>query len=134
QVLMLPARVGSDPEDALGAIAYDKGAWFLQFLELRFGREAFDPFLRAWFDGHAFQSATSEQFLAFLKSELMAKNPSVVTEAEVMAWMTAPGIPDFAPATQSPRFAAVDAARADWLEDRKAARDLKTAAWTTQEW
>lgn len=134
QVLMLPARVGSDPEDALGAVAYDKGAWFLQFLELRFGREAFDPFLRAWFDGHAFQSATSEQFLAFLKSELMAKNPSAVTEAEVMAWMTAPGIPDFAPATQSPRFAAVDAARADWLEDRKAARDLKTAAWTTQEW
>ncbi len=134
QVLMLPARVGSDPEDALGAIAYDKGAWFLQFLELRFGREAFDPFLRAWFDGHAFQSATSEQFLAFLKSELMAKNPSAVTEAEVMAWMTAPGIPEFAPATESPRFAAVDAARADWLEDRKAARDLKTSAWTTQEW
>ncbi|MBY4599654.1 M1 family metallopeptidase [bacterium BD-1] len=134
QVLMLPARVGSDPEDALGAIAYDKGAWFLQFLELRFGREAFDPFLRAWFDGHAFQSATSEEFLAFLKAELMAKNPAAVTEAEVMAWMTAPGIPDFAPATESPRFAAVDAARADWLEDRKAARDLKTSAWTTQEW
>ncbi len=32
QVLMLPARTGSDPEDALGSIAYDKGAWFLQFL------------------------------------------------------------------------------------------------------
>jgi len=134
QVLMLPARVGSDPEDALGAVAYDKGAWFLQFLELRFGREAFDPFLRRWFDEHAFQSVTSEQFLAFLKSELMAKNPGAVTEAEVMAWMSAPGIPEFAPKIESPRFAAVDAARADWLGDRKAARDLATAEWTTQEW
>lgn len=134
QVLMLPARVGSDPEEALGAVAYDKGAWFLQFLEQRFGRESFDPFLRAWFDQHAFQSATSEQFLAFLESELMAKQPDVVTREEVMAWMTAPGIPDFAPTIESPRFAAVDAARADWLESREAARDLPTAEWTTQEW
>ena len=134
QVLMLPARVGSDPEEALGAVAYDKGAWFLQFLEQRFGRESFDPFLRAWFDQHAFQSATSEQFLAFLESELMAKQPDAVTREEVMAWMTAPGIPEFAPSIESPRFAAVDAARADWLESREAARDLPTAEWTTQEW
>lgn len=134
QVLLLPARVGSDPEDALGAVAYDKGAWFLQFLELRFGRELFDPFLRAWFDQHAFQSATSEQFLAFLRSELMATKPGAVTEAEVMAWMSEPGIPAFAPQTASPRFDAVDAAREAWLKRRTAARDLPTAAWTTQEW
>lgn len=134
QVLMLPAREGSDPEEALGAVAYDKGAWFLQFLEQRFGREAFDPFLRAWFDQHAFQSATSEQFLAFLEAELMAAQPGKVSREEVLAWMTQPGIPDTAPRIESPRLAAVDAARADWLEDRKAARELPTAAWTTQEW
>ena len=134
QVLMLPAREGSDPEEALGAVAYDKGAWFLQFLEQRFGRETFDPFLRAWFDQHAFQSATSEQFLAFLESELMAKKPGAVSREEVLAWMTEPGIPAFAPAIESPRFAAVDAARADWLESRETARDLPTAEWTTQEW
>lgn len=134
QVLMLPAREGSDPEEALGAVAYDKGAWFLQFLEQRFGRETFDPFLRAWFDQHAFQSATSEQFLAFLESELMAKKPGAVSREEVLAWMTEPGIPAFAPAIESARFAAVDAARADWLESRETARDLPTAEWTTQEW
>lgn len=134
QVLMLPPREGSDPEDALSAVAYDKGAWFLQFLEQRFGREAFDAFLRQWFDQHAFQSVTSAQFLAFLESELMAKQPGTVTREEVMAWMTEPGIPDFAPQIESPRFAAVDKARADWLEDRKAARDLATREWTTQEW
>ena len=134
QVLMLPARVGSDPEDALGAIAYDKGAWFLQFLEQRYGREAFDPFLRSWFDTHAFQSVSTEQFVAFLRSELMAGKPGVVSEAELATWLSAPGIPDFAPQTASPRFDAVDATREAWVKRRTAARDLKTSAWTTQEW
>jgi len=134
QVLVLPMRGGSDPEDALGAVAYDKGAWFLQFLEQRYGREDFDAFLRAWFDAHAFQSADSDQFLAFLKSQLMAKRPGVVSDAEVMEWLTAPGVPAFAPQTASPRFDAVDAARTAWLEQRTAARELDTAEWTTQEW
>ena len=134
QVLVLPARGGSDPEDALGAVAYDKGAWFLQFLEQRYGREDFDAFLRAWFDTHAFQSVDSDQFLAFLKSELMAKRPGVVSEAEVAEWLTQPGVPAFAPRTVSPRFDAVDAARTAWLEQRATARELDTAAWTTQEW
>ena len=134
QVLVLPARGGSDPEDALGAVAYDKGAWFLQFLEQRFGREAFDPFLRSWFDTHAFQSVDSDQFVAFLKSNLMAKQPGLVTDAELAAWLTQPGIPSFAPQTTSPRFDAVDAAREAWLKRRTAARELNTAKWTTQEW
>jgi leukotriene-A4 hydrolase len=134
QVLMLPARVGSDPEDALGAIAYDKGAWFLQFLEQRYGRETFDPFLRSWFDTHAFQSVSTEQFVAFLRSELMAKKPGAITDAELSAWLSAPGIPAFAPQTASPRFDAVDATREAWVKRRTAARELKTAEWTTQEW
>lgn len=134
QVLMLPPRTGSDPEDALGSIAYDKGAWFLQFLELRYGRAAFDPFLRSWFDTHAFQSVSSEQFVAFLRSELMAKQPGAVTEAELTEWLSAPGIPSFAPQTVSPRFAAVDVVREAWVKRRTAARELKVSEWTTQEW
>jgi hypothetical protein len=64
----------------------------------------------------------------------MAKRPGVVSEAEVMEWLTQPGVPAFAPQTASPRFDAVDAARTSWLEQRKTARELDTAAWTTQEW
>ena len=134
QVLVLPMRSGSDPEDALGSVAYDKGAWFLQFLEQRFGRELFDPFLRSWFDTHAFQSVDSDQFAAFLKAELMPKKPGAVTDAELHAWLHEPGIPAFAPQTVSPRFAAVDAARKRWLDRKVVARDLDTAKWTTQEW
>ena len=32
------------------ATVYTKGAWFMQFLEERYGREKFDPFLRGYFD------------------------------------------------------------------------------------
>ena len=134
QALALPPLSERDPDEALSQVAYVKGAWFLQFLEQRYGREDFDAFLRAWFDTHAFQSADSDQFLAFLKSGLMAKRPGVVSEAEVMEWLVQPGVPAFAPQTASPRFDAVDAARASWLEQRAAARELDTAAWTTQEW
>jgi aminopeptidase N len=134
QVLLLPARGGSDPEDALGAVAYDKGAWFLQFLEQRFGREKFDPFLRSWFDEHAFQSVDSDQFVAFLKARLLPTQPGAVSEAELAAWLSAPGIPATAPQIVSPRLQAVDAVREDWLKRRTAARELDTAQWTTQEW
>lgn len=134
QLLVLPAREGSDPDEALSAVAYDKGAWFLQFLELRFGRELFDPFLRSWFDRHAFQSVTSEQFVAFLRSELLPRKPDAVSAAELDAWLYQPGIPASAPQIASPQLAAVDAARDSWLKGRQPARELPTADWSTQEW
>ncbi len=77
---------------------------------------------------------STEQFVAFLRSELMAKNPGAITDAELSAWLSAPGIPAFAPQTASPRFDAVDATREAWVKRRTAARELKTAEWTTQEW
>lgn len=134
QVLALPPLPGRDPEEVLTDVAYVKGQWFLMFLEQRFGREAFDAFLRRWFDEHAFQSVTTDDFLAFLRRELIAKHPGKLTEAELAAWIAGPGLPDTAVAATSARLAAVDAARADWLERRRAAVDLDTKGWITQEW
>jgi aminopeptidase N len=82
-----------DPDDGLTAVAYQKGAAFLEFLEERFGREHFDPFLRAWFDRHAFQSATTAQFLDFLERELMARHPGRVRPEEIDAFVNQPGLP-----------------------------------------
>ncbi|MEW6382488.1 MAG: M1 family aminopeptidase/hydrolase, partial [Pseudomonadota bacterium] len=45
QALALPPLNERDPDEALSQVAYVKGAWFLEFLEQRFGRETFDPFL-----------------------------------------------------------------------------------------
>jgi leukotriene-A4 hydrolase len=134
QKLALPPLPGVDPDEALTDVAYIKGAWFLQFLEQRFGREVFDPFLRGYFDHFAFQSITTEQFHAYLGEHLLPQKPDAVTQKELDAWLNQPGIPKFAQAAQSERFDAVDAARKSWLEQRKATNELITASWTTQEW
>jgi hypothetical protein len=132
--LVLPPLVGVDPDEALTDVAYIKGQWFLMFLEQRFGRALFDPFLRSWFDRHAFQSVGSEQFVAFLRAELLPKKPGAISETELDTWLNQPGIPPFATPAQSQKFAAVDAQREDWLKRRKAARELSTSGWSTQEW
>ena len=42
----------------------------LRMLEQRFGREKFDEVIRQWFDGHAFQSVGTDEFLAFFGKRL----------------------------------------------------------------
>jgi aminopeptidase N len=134
QVLVLPALTGRDPDEALTGVPYNKGAWFLQFLEQRFGREVFDPFVRAWFDDHAFQSTNSDQFIAYLRNNLLSKNPNAVTEAELTAWLNEPGIPQVAPKAQSRGFAIVDTARIAWLGSKLLPNVQITSDWTTQQW
>ncbi|HSR64321.1 MAG TPA: M1 family metallopeptidase [Xanthomonadaceae bacterium] len=134
QVLVLPALTGRDPDDALSDIAYTKGAWFLRFLEQRVGRADFDPFLRGWFDDHAFRSATTGEFVDYLKSHLLAKHPNVVTDAELDAWLHQPGIPAFAERARSRGFSTVDSARIAWLGNGTLPPPAITTAWTTQEW
>ena len=123
-----------DPDSNLTGTVYTKGAWMLQWLEQQYGREVFDAFLRGYFDHFAFQPITTEMFLAYAKEHLLAKHPGKVTEAELEAWVYEPGIPDNAPQTSSARFDAVDAARAEWLEDGTLPDASLTDAWTTQEW
>ncbi|MFN7294614.1 MAG: M1 family metallopeptidase, partial [Lysobacteraceae bacterium] len=134
QVLALPPSPGRDPDEALSDVAYIKGQWFLQFLEQRYGREAFDAFLRKWFDAHAFQSVTSDDFLVFLRRELLARQPGKASEAEIAAWIAGPGIPETAIPATSTRLAAVDAAREAWLKRRSTATDLDARGWITQQW
>ncbi len=134
QVLALKPEANSDPDGTLGAVAYDKGAWFLQFLEKKFGREVFDPFLRGYFDHFAFQSINSAQFRAYLQENLLAVHPGIVSEKEVDEWLYGSGVPSNAPVTTSPRFDAVDAARKQWLDGALAAEDITTTGWITQEW
>jgi aminopeptidase N len=134
QLLRIPALNGADPDDALSEIAYVKGAWFLQFLEQRFGREIFDPFLRGWFDDHAFQSANTDQFVDYLKKNLLPKKPGAVSDEELDAWLNQPGIPPFAVKAQSRGFAIVDTARIAWQGSGTLPNALVTKDWSTQHW
>lgn len=134
QVLALRPGTLSDPDGASSATVYTKGAWFLQFLEERYGREVFDPFLKDYFDHFAFQSIPTTKFIEYAKANLLDKYPGKVTEAELDEWIYQPGVPASAPRTVSPRFDAVDAARKAWLDGGKLPEAAATAKWSTQEW
>ena len=134
QALALPPLTERDPDDALSQVAYVKGAWFLQFLEQRFGRDTFDPFLRGWFDDHAFQSANTDQFVDYMKKNLLTKKPGAVTDAELKAWLDEPGIPAFATKARSRNFSIVDTARIAWQGSNTLPNVQITGEWGTQEW
>lgn len=134
QALAVKPGTQLDADDALSAVAYDKGAWFLQFLEQRFGRENFDAFLRGYFDHFAFQSITTETFLDYAKKNLFDKHPNTVSDAEIQEWVYGPGIPPSAPQVQSRGFALVDTARIAWLGSGTVPNAQVTAGWTTQQW
>lgn len=132
---LLPDMTGRDPDDAYSSVAYEQGALFLRFLEDKYGRQEFDTFLRKWFDTHAFQSATTESFLAFLKAELMARAPGAVTDAQVQEWLRSEGVPAFAVLPKSDAFVRVEAARDAWLAGAPIATLASASkSWSAHEW
>ena len=134
QQLALKPGALANPDDQSSATVYHKGAWFLQFLEQRYGREVFDPWLRGYFDHFAFQSIPTTQFVAYLKSTLMKQHPGVVSDADIEEWVYGPGIPSSAPLVESRRVSVVDAARVAWQGSAKLPAAAITSEWTTQEW
>ncbi|MEJ5206889.1 M1 family metallopeptidase [Denitratimonas sp. CY0512] len=134
QVLAPSPVAGSDPEGTLSSVAYDKGAWFLGFLESRVGRETFDAFLRGYFEHFAFQSIETGQFLAYLRENLLQQFPQAITDKELDAWLYQPGIPANAPAAVSTRLEAVDEVRKRWLGGQVPAEEIDTRGWVSQEW
>ncbi|AXI83883.1 M1 family metallopeptidase [Xylella taiwanensis] len=134
QMLVLSALTKRDPDDALSPVAYVKGAWFLQFLEQRVGREVFDPFLRGWFDSHAFQSVTSEDFVLYLQQHLLSQDPNAITAEELGSWLNAPGIPAVAQKVHSLSFVNVDSARIAWSGSGVLPNRQVTDGWGTQQW
>jgi len=134
QPLAVKAGVLKDPDENLTSTVYTKGAWFMQFLEQRIGRDEFDAFLKAYFGHYAFQSISSAQFAEYARANLLEKHPGKVSQAEFDAWLYEPGVPSTAPATTSSRLDAVDAARKAWLESGTMATAAVTKQWTTQEW
>jgi leukotriene A-4 hydrolase/aminopeptidase len=132
--LLVTDLKGIDPDEGLSGVPYDKGRWFLRFLEARYGRDAFDPFVRSYFDHFAFQSIVTDQFLAYYNENLAKKYPGKVSAAEIDEWLHKPGIPSNAPIAHSKRFDVVDKAAADFLAGKLAAKDIPAKSWVTYEW
>lgn len=117
---------GRDPDEGMTDIAYQKGAAFLKMLEKTTGRERFDAFLKSWFDEHKFTSVTTEDFLVFLRENLLDKYH---LEVNVDEWVYQPGLPDNCPVPKSDRFAKVE------IQARAVMEKLPdTSGWTSHEW
>jgi aminopeptidase N len=124
---------GRNPDDGVTAIAYDKGYYFLRRIEEAVGREAFDAFLRSYFDRHAFETMTTEGFLEDLNTRLLAQHPDAAEALNVQRWVYQPGIPNDLPAAKSTRFEAVEHVVNAWIAGVEPA-DLDTAGWSSHEW
>ncbi|MGY1530920.1 M1 family metallopeptidase [Luteimonas sp. A649] len=134
QALAVRPGVVKDPDDSLSAVSYDKGAWFLQFLEERYGRAEFDAFLRGYFDHFAFQSIPTTRFVEYAQEHLLDKYPGKVSREEFDTWLYEPGIPGTAPQVLSRNFGVVDSARLGWLGSNTLPPQVITDEWSTQEW
>lgn len=119
---------GRHPDEGVTFVPYVKGALFFRQLELAFGRERFDRFLRAYFDAHAFRSITTEDFRRYLVTELLAKDPAAAKTVPVGQWLEQAALPEGAPRSSSKAFARVEESARAWLAGTSSEADLKAAS------
>ncbi len=124
---------GRDPEDSATQIPYEKGQFFLRAIEAAVGRERFDEFLKAYFDHFAFQSINTEEFLDYLRKNLIRGDRELEEKLQIEAWVYRPGIPSNIVAVHSDALARVDAQIKEWSSTMQV-RQLQTSGWSTQEW
>ncbi|MCV6620479.1 MAG: M1 family metallopeptidase [Cellvibrionaceae bacterium] len=125
---------GKDPDAVFSNVPYEKGSLFLYELENTIGRDNFDKFLRSYFDHFAFQSITTEDFLAYVESTLIAQYPDKLSKERFEQWIFQPGLLADAPKPQSPAFDNVDKHRNGWLEGKQELGAIDVSKWTSHEW
>lgn len=121
---------GRSPDDGVTTIAYDKGYFFLRWLEETAGRENFDAFVKGYFENHAFQTMNTEDFLVYMETHLVKKYGLDINRDDWNAWVYEEGLPETLPEVSSDRFAAVEAALARWLDGAT----IETEDWSSHEW
>lgn len=127
---ILKARLeGRNPDDAVGPIAYEKGYFFLRTIERKVGRRFFDEFLKKYFETYKFKSVTTEDFLDYLRSNLLKKNDW--EELSIEEWVYEPGLPANVSKPNSTKFAAVESAVVSFLKTKIAP---VTTRWTALEY
>jgi leukotriene-A4 hydrolase len=125
---------GRDPDDGMTSVPYVKGMLFLRRLEETFGRPVFDTFLQSWFQNFAFRSVTTDEFVAYLNSNLFSTQPDKAGKINLDAWLNQPGLPADAPQPTARAFQRVEEAAAQWNERKLATSSLPAKQWSSLEW
>ena len=123
-----------DPDDGMTDIAYEKGCLFLTHLERSVGRARFDPFLRAWFDEHAFEPVTTGQFRRFVIERLCNNDTAAAEALHLDDWINAEGLRRDAPDFDASVFAAPTAAARLYESGATREPPVDAANWNTAEW
>ncbi|WP_026897212.1 M1 family metallopeptidase [Daejeonella oryzae] len=108
-----------DPDEGVSDIAYEKGFSFLRTIENEVGREKLDAFLKNYFNSHAFQSVTTEEFLADLDKNLIKGDKQLRDKLKIDEWIYQPGLPSNSPAVSSVNFTTVDSLISTWKKTGK---------------
>ncbi|MGI9542850.1 MAG: M1 family metallopeptidase, partial [Cyclobacteriaceae bacterium] len=124
---------GRNPDDGMTSIAYDKGYYFLRWLEERVGRKNFDNFLKQYFSDNQFRSMTTSGFVEYMKIHLIEKHHINLYDEDYNQWIYGPGLPKTLPRPVSDRFEKVEASLSAWLGGAELST-LPTKSWSTHEW
>ncbi len=124
-----------EADEVCAGVAAEKGSLLLTWLETKFGRDKFDPFLRGYVTRFASQSVSTEQFESYLQENLLDRYPGIVSRAAVGAWISNPGIPEDAvlPATAA-ATESIDAASAAFVAGKLAAAKIDVHDWAGLHW
>ncbi|MEK9619588.1 MAG: M1 family metallopeptidase [Flavobacteriales bacterium] len=123
--------IGKHPDDAMTDIAYEKGYFFLRMLEENIGRDKMDVFLKKYFNDHKFQTIVTNEFLSYLKENLLDDN---FKGLNVEQWVFDSGIPENCPKVNSLRFKKVESSVATFLDGGAQELKIISEKWSTHEW
>ena len=119
-----------DPDDGMSDIAYEKGYFFLQYLENKLGRTSFDAFLTEYFKTYAFRTITTEEFISYLNKKFVGK----LDATQINEWIYKSGLPSTLIKPISVRFNLVDAEISRFIDQSVKAEKLVTTNWSAHEW
>ena len=105
---------GRNPDEGLSDIPYEKGYAFLQTVEHVVGREKFDVFLKEYFNRHAFQSITTEDFVKYFNDHLIKGDKALAEQIKLEEWVYTPKIPSNIITPVSEDFDAIDKLQKTW--------------------
>jgi len=123
---------GRDPDDGATQVPYEKGAALLGLIEQTVGREKFDAYLKDYFKRHEFQSITTAQFLADIRSHLLT-DKSVEATIRLEDWIFQTAIPVNAVQPKAAQLTEAGEQAAAFARGAGAST-LRTKDWSTQEW
>ncbi len=118
-----------DPDDGMTDVAYERGAMVIKNIEVAWGRQAFDPFITAYFKAHRFTSLTTDDFIQYTTKYAEANKLPI---PDLAGMTVAVGEPKPQFKIFSERLMGMEKARVAFL----IGKDLKeygVATWTAQE-